>query len=219
MFKFLGNQNTAEDLFGRPGPATEQEIIDFIYDEEDRFPTMDEVEDGTSKYTVEEIKEMIVRDETDDYFDQILDGVLHHRNGNRHPFVKTNLSDKGKVLHIKNKLYFCAQQNQMKYRRVIDLILSARVLVHDIDDSFQKASDYDADKELARKTVLDKGKELVGEEQFNIFIDRVLYDMNYGKIAEKYGIKKSKVSDIINDCLAKLRNSEVLQELYQELVK
>ena len=228
IFKILGNQNAAEELFGREGPATDEEIIEFIYDEDNRMPTAEELDAGhliyktrtaPLKYRLKGIKKMIVRDESDEYFDQILDGVLHHRNGNRHTFVKNNLTDKGKVLHIKNKLHFCAKQNQMKYERVIELILSARVMVHEIDDNFQQDSGFDIEKEVSRKQVIERGMEVVGKEHFSIFVDSALNDMTYGKIAEKYGLKKSKVSDIISQCATKLRKDEIFQQLYEELLE
>ena len=227
IFKILNNQNAAEELFCREGPATDEEITGFIYDEDDRMPTFEELKAGrliykdhTSplRYTLEDVKKMIVREESDEYFDQILDGILHHRNGNRHTFVKNNLTDKGKVLHIKNKLHFCAKQNQMKYERVIELILSARVMVHEIDEAFQQDSGFDIEKELSKKQVIERGMEVVGKEDFSIFVDSALNDMTYGRIAEKYGIKKSKVSDIISQAMAKLRKDEIFQQLYQEML-
>lgn len=218
IFKILSNQHAAEELFGREGPATEQEIKEFLYDETNRLPTAEDIKKGKARYTIDEIKSMIVRKEDDKYFDQILDGVLHHRNGSRHSFVKNSLTDKGKVLHIKNKLYFCAEQNQMKYKRVIDLILSARVLVSDLDSGFQKPSSFNIELEIARRQIIQRGRELVGEYRFNIFVDSVLHDLTYGKIAEKYGIKKSKVSDIINQCLNILRSDETFQQLYKEYI-
>lgn len=218
IFKILSNQNAAEEVLGVTEQPTDTDITEFIYDEEDRFPTKDELVAGESRYTLKQIKNMIVRDESDPYFEQILDGILHHRNGNRHTFVKNNLSDKGKVLHIKNKLYFCAKQNKMKYGRLIDLILSARVLIHDLDSGLQKPSTFNLDTEVSRRRVIERGKELVGEHNFNIVLDATLNDLTYGKISEKYGIKKSKVSDIINQCVAVLRNDPIYQQLYEELL-
>ena len=218
IFKILSNQHAAEELFGREGSASEQEIIDFIYDQTNRLPTLVELDNGESRYSLKEIKAMIVRTEDDKYFEQILDGVLHHRNGSRHSFVKNNLNDKGKVLHIKNKLYFCALQNQMKYKSVIDYILSARVLVHDIDSGVQRPSKLNLDREVTKRRIIEKGVDLVGEYNFTIFMDSVMYDLTYGKIAEKYGIKKSKVSDIINHCMSILRNDKVFQQYYEEFV-
>ena len=218
IFKILNNQNAAEDVLGKKGQATDWDIIQFIYDEVDRLPCENEIGKKGTKYTLKEVKSMIIKPEEDPYFKQILDGVLHHRNGNRHTFVKNNLTDRGKVLHIKNKLYFCAKQNKMKYSRLIDLILSARVLLHELDSGLQKPSDSDLDKELTRKQVLVRGKELLGEKNFNIFIDSTINNFTYSKIADKYQLKKSKVSDVVNECLSTMRHDPLLQQLYKDLL-
>lgn len=208
VYKILGNQNVAEELFARPGPATEQEILDFLYDDTERIPN----------YPLHEIEQMITKDKSDKHFKEILDGVLHHRNGSRHAVVKSSLTDIGKLLHIKEKLYFCAQQNSMKYKRVIDLILQARVIVQDIDSGIQKSSSHNTEKEVMKRELMHRGRDILGEQYFDIFCDSVLRDMPYGEIAEKYELKKSKVSDIVNKCIAILRKDEVFQEFYKDLI-
>lgn len=217
IFKILRDQNVAEELFERPGPATENEIIDFIYDPSQRMPTLDEINKGESEYTIEDIKGFINKPENDQYFDQILDGVLHHRNGNRHGFVKGSLTNKGKLLHIKNKLYFSACQNQMKYERVIELILSARVIMLGLESGMEKPSESDLDVEITKRRVISRGKELVGDLHLNMFVDSVLNGLTYGDISKKYGIPKTEISEIIGNTLNILKNDEIFIQLYKEL--
>lgn len=207
IFKLMSNQSTAEKLLNRRGPASEQEIIDFLHDDKERLPLK----------PMKFIKDQITKDPKSPEFKQILSGVLNHELGSRHSYVKNNLTDVGKILHIKEKLWYTASSNNMDYGRVIGLILSARRSKVEFTPNLHSTSFNRGDTELARKQLIEQGIKVCGETNFKIFVENKMYDKNYEEIAEKFSVKKSEVVDIIKKCIKLLRKDPIYLEMFKDL--
>ena len=207
IFKLMSNQYVAEELLGRRGPATEDEIIDFIYNESERLPLK------SMRY----IKAQITKPKNSPEFKQILSGVMNHELGSRHSYVKNNLTDPGKILHIKQKLYYAASSNNMNYKRVVDLILSARHSKIEFTPKIHSAPYEDVESVAERKELIARGRELCGQVHFDIFIENKLLDKSYDEIAESRSLKKSIILDIIKKCIKTLQQDPVFIEKFQTL--
>jgi len=210
IFKLMSNLQVAEELLKKKGHASEHEIISFIYNEDERLPNK------PLKY----IKKQIKRDPKSPEFKQILDGVLNHKRGSGHSFVKSNLTGVGKVLHIKEKLWYAAtRSNGMSYKRVIDLILSARQSQVEynpncyIEGSTSSADQLDT--QFYRKQMMEYGSKACGERNFEIFTQNKLFDKTYSELSELYSEKKSTIVDIVKNCIKILRNDKNFQEMFQ----
>lgn len=207
IFKLMANQSVAEALLKRRGPPTEQEVIDFIYDEKERLPLKG----------IRFIKKQITKKTSKDEFQQILNGILNHELGSRHSYVKNNLTDVGKVLHIKEKMHFTSSSNNMDYKRVIDLIMSARQSKLELNLNTYSPHANNVETEMDRKELIEYGKKICGEKNFNIFLAHKLYDKNYEEIAHMFEIKKDEILDILKKCLRILRKDSYFQEAFNSL--
>lgn len=212
VFKLMTNQSVAEKILKRPGPATEEEITAFIYDEKERLPLK----------SMRFIKEQITKDASKEEFKQILSGILNHERGSKHAYVKKNLTDVGQILHIKEKLYYTAASNNMKYTRVIDLILSARRGKTELTPQILSLGVFtspreDVERTLLRRELLERGSKLCGETNFRIFVDNKLYDKTYDEIAKSYNLKKSSVTDIVKACIGLLKKDELFQQMFSDM--
>jgi len=207
IFKLMQNQKVAEAILGRFGPATEQEIIDFIYNEKERLPLK------TKKFIKAQINKKVSKEE----FEQIYSGIVKHQLGSKHSYVKNNLTDVGKILHIKEKIWYSADSNNMKYSRVIDLVLTARQAQVSLDPTMYGYGSEKIEKKIFTKEIFDYGKEICGEKNFSVLIANKCYDMNYEEISKKYNIKKNAVTEIIKGSLRLLRKDPLFQDWFNDL--
>lgn len=208
IFKLMmANQNTAETVLKRKGPASEQDIIDFLYDEKERLPVK------PKKF----IEEQITKPKNTPEFKQIYSGIMNHELGSRHSYVKNNLTDVGKILHIKEKLWYTATSNNMNYARVISLILSARQSKTELNPSTYSPHGNDMDSTIVRREMLEHGNRLCGEKNFEIFVQNKLYDKTYDELSKIYKLKKPVIIDIIKECIKSLRKDEQFIEMFNSL--
>lgn len=207
IFKLMSNQSVAEKVLGRKGPATEHEVIRFIHDENERLPLK----------PMKFIKAQIKKDPSKKEFNQILSGILNHQLGSRHSYVKNNLTDVGKILHIKEKLYYTSSSNNMSYTRVINLILSARQTKVDITAISLPITSNNTDKQAVRTEMIDIGRKVCGERDFNIFVQNKLYDKTYDELGTSYNLRKPAIIGIIKECLKKLRKNEHFQDFFKSM--
>lgn len=207
IFKLMSNQSVAEAILGKPGSATEAEILVFIYNEDERLPLK----------PLAFIKKQIMKKATKEEFQQILRGILEHELGSRHSYVKNNLTDVGKILHIKEKLWYTAHSNNMNYTRVIDLILSARQSQVELDISNYSPQHNNVEADIGRKELIKKGIEICGEENFNILMENKYYDRTYEEIAKLRNLKKNDVILRIKDSILLLRKDEFFIDLFNAL--
>lgn len=208
IFKLLANQSTAEKVLGRKGPPTEHEIIAFLYDENERLPLK----------PMKFIKAQIKKDSSKKEFNQILSGILNHELGSRHSYIKNNLTDVGKVLHIKEKLWYTSSSNNMNYARVIALILSARQTKVELTPTTYAPQYTGMDRHVLQGEIMNLGRKVCGEKEFTIFIQNKVYDKTYDEIAKLYTMKKPVVVDIIKECIKRLRKDENFIDFFNSLV-
>lgn len=206
IFTLMNNQMVAERLLNKRGPATEEEIIEFIYNEKERLPIK----------PMKFIKAQILKEKNSDEFKQILSGVMNHELGSRHSYVKNNLTDIGKVLHIKQKLYYAASSNNMNYKRVIDLIFSARHSKIEYTPNLINQPYENVDVIAQRNELIKQGRLLCGEDNFNIFLENKVFDKSYDDIANTRNLKKSTVMDIIKECIKLLKKDPIFLERFLE---
>ena len=207
IFKFMQNQSVAEEILKREGPCTEQEIINFIYNEKERLPNK------SKKYIKAQINKKVSKAE----FEQIYQGIINHQLGSRHSYIKNNLSDSGKILHIKEKIWYSATSNNMKYARVIDLIMEARQSQTSLDPTMYGYGSEKIEKTVFTKEIFEYGKKICGDRSFSILIDNKCYDMNYEEISSKYGVKKNSVTDIIKGCIRQLQKDQLFQNWFNDM--
>lgn len=208
IFKLLSNQSTAEKILGRKGPPTEHEIIDFLFDENERLPLK----------PMKFIKAQIKKDSNKKEFNQILSGILNHELGSRHSYIKNNLTDVGKVLHIKEKLWYTSSSNNMNYERVINLILSARQTKVELTPTTYSPQYSGMDRHVLQGEIMELGKKVCGEAEFTLFVQNKVYDKTYDEIAKLYNIKKPVVIDTIKECIKKLRKDENFIDFFNSLI-
>lgn len=204
LFKLMSNNTVASALIKKKGDIGEQDIIDFIYDEKERLPLK----------SLSFIKRNITKKVSKQEFDQILSGILNHELGSRHSYIKNNLTDVGKCLHIKEKLWYTATCNNMDYSRVIDLILIARQSKVELNPNLYTAPIEKIENIVFRGQLAAEGERLCGKQRFDIFIKNKVMDKNYDDIAKEYGLKKSEVVDIIKQCKNILQNAQFFKELH-----
>lgn len=208
IFKLMSSQPVAEALLNKKGPATEQDIIDFIYNEKERLPLK----------PLKFIKAQITKDpKYKAEFKQILNGILHHETGSRHSYVKNNLTDVGKVLHIKEKLFYSSNSNNMNYKRVIELILSARQSKIELNINTYSPQYNDLEATIGNKQLIDYGEKVCGKLEFTIFINNKVLDKSYDELAKEYSLKKLEILTIIRECTDKLRKDKVFQDIFNGL--
>ena len=208
IFQLMQNQLVAEQILKRPGPATTQEIVEFIYDEDERLPLKSKTF----------IKRQINRKVSKKEFEQIYTGVMVHKRGSQHSYVKNNLSDVGKILHIKEKIWYTFKSNNMKYKRGIELILSARRSQTPLEDSYHAPVKKETvESKVAQRELYGRGVELCGEQEFKIVFDNICLGLAYDEIAEKHNLTKANVTDIIKKSLRALRQDEVFIEYYKSM--
>lgn len=207
IFKLMQNQKVAEAILKRPGPADEQEIIQFIYNEKERLPLK------PKKFIKEQINKKVNKEE----FEQIYSGIVSHQLGSKHSYVKNNLTDIGKILHIKEKIWYSADSNNMKYSRVIDLVLAARQSQISLDPTMYGYGGERTEKKVFTREIFDYGKKICGEKEFSILISNKCYDMNYEEISKKFSIKKNTVTDVIKGCIRILRKDPLFQDWFNDL--
>lgn len=205
IFKLMNNQSVAEDILKRKGPASEQDIINFIYNEKERLP----------EKSMRFIKKQITKDPSRKEFKQILDGILTHKLGSGHSYVKSNLTDVGKVLHIKEKLHYTIVSNGMNYERVVGLVLSARQSKVELNTNIYSPKYDNVELMLQRKEMLEHGKKVCGEKEFEIFIQNKVFDKTYDELATLYRIKKIGVIEVIKECIRKLRKDKQFQDMFK----
>lgn len=206
IFKLMSIQSVAEVILGRPGPATEAEIIDFLYDEHERLPLK----------SLKFIKAQITKKTPKKEFDLVLSGVLNHERGSRHSYVKNNLTDVGKVLHIKNKIYHTHTLSIKNYQRIIDLILMARRQKVELSPILPEKESTSGSK-LTREKIMIRGREICGDRYFEIFLRNKVGDLSYEELSKKYKIKKSEITKIIKYCTKLLQDDPFFQGLFKEL--
>lgn len=206
ILKLMSNQKVAEALLKRKGPATDAEILKFLYNEKERLP----------KKSMKFIKQQITKDASKKEFQQVLNGVLNHELGSRHSYVKNNLTDVGKCLHIKEKIWFACTSNGMSYKKVIDLILSARQFKVELTPNMINTKVTNMDKRIILKELFEIGKKLCGEDKFNIFIANKFYDKTYEQISIEFKVHKDRIIDIIKDCIRVLREDPTFQEVFND---
>lgn len=205
IFKLMTNQSTAEAVLGRTGPATEEEIVDFLYKEDERLPLK----------PLSFIKAQIIKEESRPEFKQILSGILKHELGSRHGYIKKNLTDVGKILHIKEKIWYTSSTNNMDYARVIDLILSARHSKTELNLAIYSPQYSDVEETAVRNELIERGRNLCGKEYFDIFLENKIMDKSYEEISKKYKIKKSTIVDVVKYCIKILKNDEEFVEAFK----
>lgn len=208
IFQLMQNQTVAEQILKRPGPASTQEIVEFLYDDDERLPLKSKTF----------IKKQINRQVSKKEFEQIYSGVTTHKRGSQHSYVKNNLSDVGKILHIKEKIWYTFKSNNMKYKRGIELILSARRSQTPLEDSLHAPIKKETvESKVAQRELYARGVELCGENEFKIVFDNICLGLSYEEIGNKHGMSKSAVTDIVKKSLRALRQDEVFIEYYKEL--
>ena len=208
IFQLMNNQSVAEKILGRPGPSTENEVITFLYDEDERLPLKSKTF----------IKKQINKKVSSTEFDQIYGGIVTHELGSRHSYVKNNLTDIGKILHIKEKIWYTFKSNNMKYERGMKLILSARVSQDTLDAAVHTPIPGEKiEQKVARRQLLKHGEKVCGEENFKILLENKCLDMNYDEIATKYKLRKSTVTEIIKKSIKILQKDPIFKEYFEEL--
>lgn len=207
IFKLMQNQSVAESVLNRPGPASEQEIIDFIYNENERLPLK------PKNFIKAHINQKLSKKEKE----QVLQGVMNHELGSRHSYVKKNLSDTAKVLHIKEKMVFTAHSNAMSYTRVVDLILSARQQKTELTPLYSKEDQFNINKNLSARELISHGRLVCGEPAFDIFFKNKVEDKSYDELAVLYKKKKQEVVDCIKQCQKVLQKDKLFLEVFGEL--
>jgi RNA polymerase sigma factor (sigma-70 family) len=209
IFQYMNNQAVAEQVLKREGPATEREIVKFLYDEEERLP----------KKSKAFIKRQINRKVSNKEFEQIYSGIVNHELGSKHSFVKNNLTDVGKILHIKEKIWYTFDSNNMRYERGIKLILMAREATQESLESaiYAPSISGGTEKAVTQKELFDQGIKICGELNFKILFENKCLDKNYQEIATKYNLKKSTVTDIIKKSIKLLQKDPFFQEFFEEL--
>lgn len=204
IFKLMAKQNVAEQLLDRPGSATEQEVIDFIYDEEEVLPLK----------SMEFIRSQITKKGTAQDINQILSGILNHELGSRHSYIKNSLTDVGKVLQIKSKLVYSAKSNNMDYKRVVDLILLARNSTTELKEDLPTQKHIDMEKLVEIKELVRRGADLCGPENFDIFVSHKIYEKSIGEISKEKGIQKIKINEIVLMCTDLLKQDPVFLDKF-----
>lgn len=208
IFQLMQNQTVAEQILNRPGPASTQEIVEFIYDEDERLPLK------TKTFIKKQINRKVSRKE----FEQIYIGVVTHRRGSQHSYVKNNLSDVGKILHIKEKIWYTFKSNNMKYKRGIELILSARRSQTPLEDSLHAPVKQETvESKVAQRELYKRGIEICGEKDFIMVFDNICLGLSYEEISKKHGLSKNAVTESVKKSLRALRQDEVFIEYYKEL--
>jgi RNA polymerase sigma factor (sigma-70 family) len=203
LFKLMSNSATASALIKNKADITEQDILDFIYDEKERLPLK----------SLAFIKRNITKKVSKQEFDQILSGILNHELGSRHSYIKNNLTDIAKCLHIKEKLWYTASCNNMDYKRVIDLILIARQSKVELNPNLQLTPTDKIENVVFRNQLAAEGERLCGKQPFEIFVKNKVMDKSYDDLALDYSLKKTEVVEIIKQCKTILQNCELFKEL------
>jgi len=208
IFQLMNNQTVAEAILKREGPSTESEIIAFIYDEDERLPLK------SKTFIKKQINKKVNKKE----FEQIYNGIISHELGSRHSYVKNNLSDVGKILHIKEKIWYTFKSNNMKYERGIKLILSAKQSQDSLDAAIHSPIPKEViEQNVAQKQLIDHGSKICGKLNFRILFENKCMDMNYAEISKTHNIKKNMVTDIIKKSIKLLQKDPVFQEMFKEL--
>ena len=207
IYKLMSNQSVAEDILGRKGPATEQEIIAFLYDEDERLP----------KKGIRFIKKHITKKSSKEEFNQILSGILNHELGSRHSYVKNNLTNTAKVLHIKEKIWYTSFSNKMEYKRVMDLILSARQSKIELTPNIFTQQSSNVEKEVLQKELIAHGRKVCGEKNFNVLLYHKIFDKTYDEISVAFSIRKDEILEILKKCIRILRKDPYFQESFNSL--
>jgi hypothetical protein len=209
IFQLMNNQTVAEQILKRPGPATDNEIVQFIYDEDERLPLKPKTF----------IKKQINKKVTKKEFEQIYHGIVNHELGSRHSYVKNNLTDVGKILHIKEKIWYTFKSNNMKYERGINLIFSAKQSQDSLDAAVHSPLPKEiVEDKVSRKQLIEHGGRICGKLNFQILFENKCMDMNYEEISKKHDIKKSMVTEIIKKSIKLLQKDEIFQEYFKEMV-
>jgi hypothetical protein len=209
IFNLMQNHTVAEEILKRPGPATDQEIVDFIYNEDERLPLK------SKTFIRKQISKKVSKEE----FEQIYMGVTTHRRGSQHSFVKNNLSNVGKVLHIKEKIWYTFKSNSTKYSRGVELILSAqrKQIVLEDENIHTHISIDGVESSLVQQELYDRGVELCGEDDFKLVFDSICLGLTYEELSEKYGRKRSEVIESVKLNLKLLRQDEIFIQHYEDL--
>lgn len=205
IIQILKNASTAKALIGVEEP-TEWEIENFLYDENERLPLK------SKEFIIAQINPHL----SEVQFKQVYSNVIGHKRGSAHSFVKKNLTDIGRVLHIKEKIWYNATSNNMPFKRVISLILQAQKSKPSYDSGFCGEVDDNPERLIIFNKVLERGKKLCGEKNFNIFVSSKFLNKTYKTISEEFSIPKNEISEIIHSCWSILKNDDVLQQYYQE---
>jgi len=208
IFELMQSQTVAEAVLKKPGPASNEDIIQFLYQEDERLPLK------SKAFIKRQINKKVSKKE----FEQIYRGVTEHRRGSQHSYVKNNLSPVGKILHIKEKIWYTFKCNNMKYPRGIQLILSARRSQTPLEDAIHSPTKADTvESKVAQRELFERGIALCGKVEFHIVFDNTCIGLSYDEIAIKYKMKKAEVTDIVKKCIRSLRTDEVFIEYYKEL--
>lgn len=205
ILKILKNAPTAKVLIGSEDP-TDWEIEQFLYDENERLPLK------SQEFIIEQINPNL----TEAQFEQVYLNIVEHKRGSAHSFVKKNLTDVGKVLHIKEKIWYNATSNNMPFKRVISLILKAQKAKPSYDSVFCGEIDHSPEQLIIFNKVIERGREICGEREFNIFVSSKFLKKTYKEISEEFSIPKNDISEIIHYCLKILKNDSIMQQYYSE---
>lgn len=206
IHKLMQNQKVAENLLQRPGPASDVDIVEFLYKEDERLPLKSEAF----------IRAQINKQVSEREFEQIYFGIINHEQGTKHSYIKSKLSDEGKALHIKQKIWYTATSNHMSYTRVIDLILLARQVQTVLDPTMQEHS-VGLEKKVLSRQVFEHGEKVCGKLNFEILVESKCLGKTYDELSAKYSLKKNTITEIIKDSIDKLKDDNLFKELFKEV--
>jgi RNA polymerase sigma factor (sigma-70 family) len=204
---WMQNQKVVREVLHKKGPASAEDIKNFLYNENERLPNK------SKKFIMDQINKNLNKEERE----AVYQGVTNHELGSKHSYIKKNLTDTGKVLHVKQKIWYTAYRNGMQYDRVIELIFAAKMKQTDLDPEIYGRSMATAYQTVGFSKLLELGSEVCGEDNFKIFLENKLYDRSYDQIAERHSMQKSAVTDIVKKCIRALRKNETLALMFKEL--
>lgn len=202
IISLLQNSSTSYQLLQKENPE-HSDIIAFLYNPNERLPLK----------TDEFIRAQINPNLTTEQFNQVYLNVINHKRGSAHSFVKKNLTDIGKILHIKEKIWYNATSNNMPFERVISLILEARASKTNPNVNLCSKPSTGSDNNIIMEELIVRGKKVCGEKEFNIFFASKYLNKTYTAISKQYQVPKNDITGIIKKCLKILKDDFIIKEL------
>jgi RNA polymerase sigma factor (sigma-70 family) len=197
----LKNAPVAFQILGKED-VSDSDIREFLYNENERLPLKSD----------EFIRAQINKNLTTDQFNQVYDNVVNHKRGSAHSFVKKNLTDVGKILHIKEKIWYNATSNNMPFSRVISLILEARSARSSHDSVFCGTINGLSEKNIIFAEMVKRGREVCGTKNFDIFLSNKYLNKTYKEISVLYNVPKNDITEIIKRCIKSLKEDDIINE-------